>query len=148
MNKIIPIESGSGSQGEAVANLQEVLQFLLERNILEINEQEKLRLERHFQREVEETIYGGITLELVQVLQKKYDLETSGEVDERTAEILNKILIEFGPLKIDKIDVDFPEWVINALDVEAKMIGVTRESIIKVWIVERLKAEADHLHTS
>lgn len=40
-----------------------------------------------------------------------------------------------------KINVDFPEWVINALDVEAKKIGVTRQSIIKVWISERLKAE-------
>lgn len=40
-----------------------------------------------------------------------------------------------------KINVDFPEWVINALDIEAKKIGVTRQSIIKVWISERLKAE-------
>lgn len=40
-----------------------------------------------------------------------------------------------------KINVDFPEWVINALDIEAKRIGVTRQSIIKVWISERLKAE-------
>lgn len=40
-----------------------------------------------------------------------------------------------------KINVDFPEWVINALDFEAKKIGVTRQSIIKVWISERLKAE-------
>jgi hypothetical protein len=40
-----------------------------------------------------------------------------------------------------KINVDFPEWVINALDIEAKKIGVTRQSIIKVWISERLKVE-------
>lgn len=40
-----------------------------------------------------------------------------------------------------KINVDFPEWVINALDIEAKKIGVTRQSIIKVWISERLKSE-------
>lgn len=40
-----------------------------------------------------------------------------------------------------KINVDFPEWIINALDIEAKKIGVTRQSIIKVWISERLKAE-------
>lgn len=40
-----------------------------------------------------------------------------------------------------KINVDFPEWVVNALDIEAKKIGVTRQSIIKVWISERLKTE-------
>lgn len=40
-----------------------------------------------------------------------------------------------------KINVDFPEWIVNSLDIEAKKIGVTRQSIIKVWISERLKAE-------
>lgn len=40
-----------------------------------------------------------------------------------------------------KVNVDFPEWVINSLDEEAKRIGVTRQSIIKVWIAERLKEE-------
>ncbi|MDO8454338.1 MAG: CopG family transcriptional regulator [Sulfurimonas sp.] len=47
-----------------------------------------------------------------------------------------------------KVNVDFPEWVINSLDQEAKKIGVTRQSIIKVWIAERLKAEAEHLSVS
>ncbi len=40
-----------------------------------------------------------------------------------------------------KVNVDFPEWIINSLDEEAKKIGVTRQSIIKVWIAERLKEE-------
>jgi len=44
-----------------------------------------------------------------------------------------------------KVNVDFPEWVIESLDREAKKIGVTRQSIIKVWIAERLKEEAGHL---
>ena len=50
---------------------------------------------------------------------------------------------EFKQLKTDtkKVNVDFPKWVIDALDEEAKRIGVTRQSIIKVWIAERLKAE-------
>ena len=47
-----------------------------------------------------------------------------------------------------KVNVDFPEWVIESLDKEAKRIGVTRQSIIKVWIAERLKEEAEHLHAS
>ena len=40
-----------------------------------------------------------------------------------------------------RINVDFPAWVVTALDREAARIGVTRQSIIKVWMVERLKAE-------
>ena len=50
--------------------------------------------------------------------------------------------------KIKKVNVDFPEWIIDALDTEAKKIGVTRQSIIKVWIAERLKEEAKHLQAN
>jgi hypothetical protein len=41
-----------------------------------------------------------------------------------------------------RINVDFPSWVVDSLDREASRIGVTRQSIIKVWLVERLQAEA------
>ncbi|WP_336368623.1 type II toxin-antitoxin system BrnA family antitoxin [Marinobacter sp. C2H3] len=41
-----------------------------------------------------------------------------------------------------RINVDFPLWVVESLDREAARIGVTRQSIIKVWLVERLQAEA------
>jgi hypothetical protein len=35
--------------------------------------------------------------------------------------------------------VDFPVWMIESLDREARRLGVTRQSIIKVWIAERLE---------
>lgn len=41
-----------------------------------------------------------------------------------------------------RINVDFPSWVVESLDKEAARVGVTRQSIIKVWLVERLRAEA------
>jgi hypothetical protein len=41
-----------------------------------------------------------------------------------------------------RINVDFPSWVVESLDKEAARIGVTRQSIIKVWLVERLQTEA------
>ena len=47
-----------------------------------------------------------------------------------------------------KVNVDFPEWIIESLDREAKKIGVTRQSIIKVWIAERLKAETVNMQAS
>ena len=47
-----------------------------------------------------------------------------------------------------KVNVDFPEWIIESLDNEAKKIGVTRQSIIKVWIAERLKEEVGRLKAS
>jgi hypothetical protein len=41
-----------------------------------------------------------------------------------------------------RINVDFPSWVIDSLDKEASRIGVTRQSIIKVWLGERLEQQA------
>jgi hypothetical protein len=37
-----------------------------------------------------------------------------------------------------RVNVDFPCWVIDSLDKEAKRLGVTRQSVIKVWIAEHL----------
>ena len=45
-------------------------------------------------------------------------------------------------LESKRINVDFPSWVVEALDREATRIGVTRQSIIKMWLVERLQLEA------
>jgi len=38
-----------------------------------------------------------------------------------------------------RVNVDFPLWMIHLLDKEAKRLGVPRQSIIKVWIAERMK---------
>jgi hypothetical protein len=41
-----------------------------------------------------------------------------------------------------RVNVDFPTWMVAALDREAERLGVTRQSVIKVWIAERLEAVA------
>ncbi len=38
-----------------------------------------------------------------------------------------------------RINVDFPTWMVESLDREANRLGVTRQSIIKVWIAEMLE---------
>ena len=38
-----------------------------------------------------------------------------------------------------RVNVDFPSWIVESLDREARRLGVTRQSIIKVWIAERLE---------
>lgn len=38
-----------------------------------------------------------------------------------------------------RVNVDFPTWMIESLDREADRLGVTRQSIIKMWLAERLK---------
>ena len=39
-----------------------------------------------------------------------------------------------------RVNVDFPLWMVESLDEEAARLGVTRQSIIKVWLAERLAA--------
>ncbi len=41
-----------------------------------------------------------------------------------------------------RVNADFPEWMIASLDKEAARLGVTRQSIIKVWLAERLERPA------
>ena len=41
-----------------------------------------------------------------------------------------------------RVNVDFPLWMIRSLDKEAKRLGVPRQSIIKIWLAERLNKSA------
>jgi len=45
-------------------------------------------------------------------------------------------------LEIKRVNVDFPEWMIDSLDKEAHRLGITRQALIKVWVADRL----DHHH--
>ena len=38
-----------------------------------------------------------------------------------------------------RVNVDFPVWMIHSLDREAKRLGVTRQSVIKLWLADKLK---------
>ena len=49
------------------------------------------------------------------------------------------------PLQEQKrVNVDFPTWMIESLDREPSRLGVTRQSIIKVWLAERLERAASN----
>lgn len=41
-----------------------------------------------------------------------------------------------------RVNVDFPAWMVDSLDQEARRVGVTRQSIIKMWLAERLEQVA------
>ena len=40
-----------------------------------------------------------------------------------------------------RVNVDFPAWMIERLDKEARRLGVTRQSIIRVWIADRVQKD-------
>ncbi|BDY11912.1 type II toxin-antitoxin system BrnA family antitoxin [Hydrogenimonas cancrithermarum] len=39
-----------------------------------------------------------------------------------------------------RINIDFPKWMVDRLDREARHLGVSRQAIIKMWLAERLGA--------
>jgi hypothetical protein len=69
-------------------------------------------------------------------LDKRFDdgEDITGELDVANARRPNR--------EQRRVNVDFPAWMIAALDREARRLGVTRQSIIKVWIAERLEQKA------
>jgi hypothetical protein len=41
-----------------------------------------------------------------------------------------------------RVNVDFPAWMVDSLDREARRLGVTRQSLIKLWLADRLSQSA------
>jgi CRP-like cAMP-binding protein len=38
-----------------------------------------------------------------------------------------------------RVNIDFPKWVVRRLDEESQLLGVSRQSLVKMWIAERLE---------
>lgn len=55
---------------------------------------------------------------------------------------LESVEVVYPAREVRKINVDMPLWMVDALDREAKRVGVTRQAVIKMWLAERLDAEA------
>ncbi len=69
---------------------------------------------------------------------KKFDSDFESEKDITGSLDLSKIKRPNQTQR--RVNVDFPTWMIESLDKEASRLGVTRQSIIKVWLAERLEA--------
>ena len=74
---------------------------------------------------------------------KKFDQQFDDEVDITASLDLSKAKRVLQEQK--RVNVDFPTWMVDSLDREASKLGVTRQSIIKVWLAERLEASASNL---
>ncbi len=42
-------------------------------------------------------------------------------------------------LESRRVNVDFPSWMVHSLDREAHRLGVTRQSLIKLWLADKLE---------
>ncbi|MGV8082299.1 MAG: type II toxin-antitoxin system BrnA family antitoxin [Coriobacteriia bacterium] len=68
---------------------------------------------------------------------KKFDDGVEDIIDDLDLSSMRRPLLEAR-----RVNVDFPAWMVESLDREAKRLGVTRQSVIKMWIAERLERKA------
>jgi hypothetical protein len=73
---------------------------------------------------------------------KASEFEKRFENNEDIVEHLDMSSAHRVNLEQRRVNVDFPSWMIDSLDKEARRLGVTRQSIIKVWVAERLHNNA------
>ena len=64
-------------------------------------------------------------------LEKRFDEEANGKP-------FADMIRATRPCKLKRVNVDFPGWMVDALDMEAHRLGVSRQALIKVWIADCL----------
>ena len=74
---------------------------------------------------------------------KKFEQQFDEDVDITVSLDLSKAKRVLQEQK--RVNVDFPTWMIDSLDREASKLGVTRQSVIKIWLAERLEATTSNL---
>ncbi len=78
---------------------------------------------------------------------KKNSTITAKEFDERfdrgedISAFVDPSSVQRPGLEPRRVNVDFPEWIIRNLDAQSRLIGVSRQALIKLWVSERLQEE-------
>jgi len=68
--------------------------------------------------------------------------ELDKKFDEGKEDIVDAFDLESGHRmnhEQKRVNVDFPKWMVRSLDQESSRLGITRQSLIKMWIADRLK---------
>lgn len=69
---------------------------------------------------------------------KAREFERKFETGEEIDDLVDWTKARRPNLDTRRVNVDFPGWVIEELDRQARRLGVTRQSLIKLWIAEKL----------
>lgn len=71
----------------------------------------------------------------------------ASELDKKFDENQEDVLEYFDTSKIrminedpKRVNIDFPAWMVQSLDKEAKHVGVSRQAVIKMWLAEKLQS--------
>ena len=68
------------------------------------------------------------------------EFDTLFDQGEDIMEYLDLENSERPDMQTKRVSVDFPVWIVHKLDKEASLLGITRQSVIKFWISERLRS--------
>jgi len=72
---------------------------------------------------------------------KSEDFDKKFDAGENISEALDFSKASRPGREQKRINVDFPVWMIQSLDNEAKRLGIPRQSVIKFWLAERLESK-------
>ncbi len=72
---------------------------------------------------------------------KAKDFDDAFERGEDVTKYLDKSKTRRVNSELKRVNIDFPIWVIQSLDKEARRLGITRQSLVKMWIAEKFKAK-------
>lgn len=68
---------------------------------------------------------------------KSKDFDSAFDKGEDVSKHLNKSKKRRVNEQLRRVNIDFPSWVIDSLDKEAKRLGVSRQALVKMWIAEK-----------
>jgi hypothetical protein len=74
---------------------------------------------------------------------KARELDTA--FDENTVDVIGHLDVNSArrpQREVQRVNVDFPVWMVSSLDAEAARLGITRQAVIKTWIAEHLDRHA------
>ncbi len=75
---------------------------------------------------------------------KASDFDKRFDAGEDVTALLDMKLARRPNLDPKRVNVDFPAWMVDSLDREARRRGITRQSLIKFWLADRLENHETH----
>lgn len=108
-------------RGEAVTNLQEAMQLLLDRGIIQASEEDRRFMEDLLRRERQDSMYGDGTARVVTLFRAQHRLEPGEVVDEPTAKAMNALLRELG--------------VLSSITVQGRLVSATNTGLAGYTVV-------------
>jgi hypothetical protein len=71
---------------------------------------------------------------------KASEFDQKFEAGEDIASLLDLTQARRPALEPKRVNIDFPLWMVHSIDREARKLGITRQSLIKMWLADRLQA--------